>query len=88
VMPETDLAGALEAAERIRVKAGEALFRTEQGDVKVTISIGIATFPADARAKAQLVEVADAGLYHAKRHGRNQSVALAALRGKKRPPAA
>ncbi|MFL5262210.1 MAG: diguanylate cyclase, partial [Anaeromyxobacteraceae bacterium] len=88
VMPETDLAGALEAAERIRVKAGEALFRTEQGDVRVTISIGVATFPADARTKAQLVEVADAGLYHAKRHGRNQTVALAALRGKKRPPAA
>jgi two-component system, cell cycle response regulator len=84
VMPETDLAGALEAAERIRARVGEATFRTGQGDLRVTISIGVATFPEDGRAKAELVARADAGLYHAKRHGRNQTVALAALRSGRR----
>lgn len=80
VMPETDLAGALRTAERIREKVGAAVFRTEQGELKVTLSIGIATFPDDAHTKSQLVERADGGLYHAKRHGRNQTVALATLR--------
>jgi len=80
VMPETDLEGALKTAERIRERVGQAVFRTDQGDLKVTLSIGVATFPQDARAKAGLVEIADGGLYHAKRHGRNQTVALAALR--------
>ena len=84
VMPETDPAGALRTAERIREKVAQARFRTEQGELSVTISIGIATFPAEARQKAELVELADGGLYHAKRHGRNQSVALAALRAGRR----
>jgi diguanylate cyclase (GGDEF)-like protein len=84
VMPETDLAGALKTAERIRERVAQARFRTEHGELKVTISIGVATFPQDGRAKAQLVEVADGGLYHAKRNGRNQTVSLAALRGSRR----
>ncbi len=76
VMPETDLEGALRTAERIRDKVGRALFRTEQGELRVTLSIGVATFPGDATTHAQLVERADGGLYHAKRHGRNRTVAL------------
>jgi len=80
VMPETDLAGAIKTAERIREKVGKASFATEQGELKVTLSVGVATFPGDAATKAQLIERADGGLYHAKRHGRNQTVALAALR--------
>jgi two-component system cell cycle response regulator len=78
IMPETDLAGAVRTAERIRERVGEAVFRSDQGELKVTLSVGVATFPQDGRAKAQLVERADAGLYHAKRHGRNQTVALGA----------
>jgi two-component system cell cycle response regulator len=56
------------------------VFETGQGPLRVTVSLGIATFPDDARAKAALVERADACLYHAKRHGRNQSVAASSLR--------
>ncbi|HET9595359.1 MAG TPA: diguanylate cyclase, partial [Anaeromyxobacteraceae bacterium] len=80
VMPETDAAGAIRTAERIREKVAGAVFRTEQGDLRVTLSIGVATFPADGKQKAELVALADAGLYHAKRHGRNQTVALGAAR--------
>ncbi|HUK66146.1 MAG TPA: sensor domain-containing diguanylate cyclase [Anaeromyxobacteraceae bacterium] len=83
VMPETDRAGAMRTAERIREKVAKALFRSDQGELKVTVSIGVATFPDDGRKKTELVERADGGLYHAKRHGRNQSVALALLRGRK-----
>ncbi|HTP26699.1 MAG TPA: sensor domain-containing diguanylate cyclase [Anaeromyxobacteraceae bacterium] len=82
VMPQTDGAGALKTAERIREKVARAIFRTEQGELRVTLSIGVATFPDDADTKSELVELADGGLYHAKRHGRNRSVALALL-----PPA-
>jgi len=84
VMPETDQAGALRTAERIREKVGQARFRTEQGELSVTISIGVATFPVDGRQKSELVELADGGLYHAKRHGRNQSVALGQVRASRR----
>jgi diguanylate cyclase (GGDEF)-like protein len=80
VMPETDTAGAMVIAERIRERIGKRVFETEQGPLSVTMSLGVATFPEDATKKAELVERADACLYHAKRHGRNQSVAAAALR--------
>jgi two-component system, cell cycle response regulator len=81
VMPETDRAGAVRTAERIREKVAKAVFQSDQGELKVTLSVGVATFPDDAQTKGDLVELADGGLYHAKRHGRNQTVALALLRG-------
>jgi two-component system, cell cycle response regulator len=80
VMPETDTGGALVIAERIRERVGALVLETEQGPLRVTMSLGVATFPDDAARKAGLVERADGCLYHAKRHGRNQSVAAASLR--------
>ena len=73
VMPETDGEGALVIAERIRKRLEEATFPTEAGPLRVTLSLGIATFPDDGSEKARLVEVADGCLYHAKRSGRNRS---------------
>ena len=84
VMPETDAAGALVIAERIRERVGRMTVQSERGPLRVTLSLGIATFPADAAGKAQIVERADACLYHAKRHGRNRSVPAAALRAPSR----
>jgi len=80
VMPETDAAGALVIAERIRERIGRLALDTGQGRLQITMSLGVTTFPEDGTTKAALVERADACLYHAKRHGRNRSVAAAALR--------
>ncbi len=84
VMPETDAAGAVVIAERIRDRVSRWVLETPQGPLRVTLSLGAATFPDDAQAKAQLVERADACLYHAKHHGRNQTVSAASLRGPRR----
>jgi diguanylate cyclase (GGDEF)-like protein len=85
VMPETDEAGAMRTAERVRERVAQAAISTGQGELRVTLSVGVATFPRDAKAKPDLIERADAGLYHAKRHGRNRSVALGAARAGCRP---
>jgi diguanylate cyclase (GGDEF)-like protein len=85
VMPETDAAGALVIAERIRERVKTLAFETGQGKVSVTLSLGVAGFPGDAAKKADLVERADACLYHAKRHGRDRCVAAFSLRAP--PPA-
>ncbi|HET6436637.1 MAG TPA: diguanylate cyclase [Anaeromyxobacter sp.] len=79
VMPETDAAGALVIAERIRDRVQRIVFETPQGPLRVTISLGAATFPDDAQSKAELVERSDGCLYHAKRHGRNQTVSAGRL---------
>ena len=87
VLPETDTAGAIAIAERIRAKVGAVVFDTGQGPLRVTMSLGVATFPDDGTKKPALVERADACLYHAKRHGRNQVVAATALPGPRRATA-
>ena len=43
----------------------------EQAGGGVTVSIGVASFPDDAKAELELIRVADARLYQAKRNGRN-----------------
>ncbi len=84
VMPETDAAGALAIAERIRERVRALELETELGPLSVTLSLGVATCPDDARRKAALVEAADGCLYQAKRRGRNRSVAAGALRAARR----
>lgn len=79
VMPETDAKGAQVIAERIRERVQKEVFQTEQGPLKVTISLGVATFPDSGADKQVLIDLADQCLYFAKRHGRNQSVTVAQL---------
>jgi two-component system, cell cycle response regulator len=82
IMPETDAAGAWVIAERIRQRIEREVFPTEQGPLKVTLSLGVSAFPEDGADKAGLVSLADQCLYFAKRHGRNQSVTVARMQGR------
>jgi len=84
IMPETDAKGALVIAERIREAVKAEVFQTEMGPLKVTLSLGIATGPDYGYEKQQLIDLSDQCLYHAKRHGRNQSVTVAQMQGGKK----
>jgi len=44
---------------------------SEQGPFSVTISMGVAEYPQDARDPSELIERADQALYRCKRSGRN-----------------
>lgn len=74
ILPETDTAGALEAAERIR-KAVEAYDfpALKGGTLKVTISVGVATCPDHADSARTLIQKSDEALYVCKDAGRNCS---------------
>jgi len=73
ILPETTSEGALALAERLRTAvAGTAVPVTEGRTIPVTISIGVATFPADAGSETALIAAADAALYVAKQRGRNR----------------
>ncbi|HJL16099.1 MAG TPA: diguanylate cyclase [Sandaracinaceae bacterium LLY-WYZ-13_1] len=69
---ETDTEGATTLAERIREELGETVFQTELGKLNVKCSVGVATFPKDARTPESLFKVTDNALYAAKRSGRNR----------------
>jgi len=71
LMPETDLAGACAAAERIcaEVRRLELSDPETGARARVTVSVGAAEFAGDAE---RLVREADAALYAAKRAGRDR----------------
>jgi diguanylate cyclase (GGDEF)-like protein len=69
LLPDTSRLGAFVVAERIRRRIEERFARSR---VPVTLSGGIAVFPDDAAAPADLIVAADAGLYGAKAAGKNR----------------
>lgn len=74
IMPETDSTGAMILAERIRHAIENTPLNNPSGGqpLKVTVSMGVSTFPDQAITSQELVEKADIGLYKSKANGRNQ----------------
>jgi two-component system cell cycle response regulator len=73
VLPETDRAGAIHAAERIRTLVEKQPFQFEGKTFEVTISLGVATTAGEeALTPTQLIRQADEKLYQAKGDGRNR----------------
>lgn len=74
ILPQTDKEKAVLTAERIRAAVERFGFykgETQPGG-RVTISMGVATFPHDGRASSDVVGRADEALYQAKREGKNR----------------
>jgi diguanylate cyclase (GGDEF)-like protein len=73
VLPETDSAGAVAAAEKIRwaISARPIVFETG-GRLRVSASIGAAQLQPESGTPEQLIAAADSALYDAKERGRDQ----------------
>jgi len=74
ILPETSKEGARRVAESVRRKVAEHPFpgRETQPQGKVTISLGVATFPEDGVDGPSLIERADKALSEAKKTGRDK----------------
>jgi diguanylate cyclase (GGDEF)-like protein len=75
LLTQTDRAGALLLAERLRVVTEGTRFFSD--GATLTVSVGVASYPGDAETSAELVSRADGALYEAKRGGRNRVEAAA-----------
>jgi len=71
LMPGTASIDALVLAERIRNNIAESVLVTDAGDIKMSISGGVATYPVDAKNKEELIYFADSALYLSKGAGKN-----------------
>jgi diguanylate cyclase (GGDEF)-like protein/putative nucleotidyltransferase with HDIG domain len=76
LLPDTDKEGALMVAEKIR-RSADRLSIPRLGSIpgrKVTVSLGIATYPDDCAGAEELMRCSDQAMYLAKNLGRNQVV--------------
>ena len=77
ILPQTGPEGAFIIAERIRIQIAETVFLRSHGlEVRISASIGIASFPDHGRTKDDLLARADQAMYVVKGQGKN-GVALA-----------
>lgn len=79
ILPETDHAGALVVAERLRERMASSPLVIGGLEVAMTASFGVSTWPHSRRgalAAEALLEAADRALYQAKKTGRNKVCSL------------
>ena len=74
ILPETDTEEAATIAQGVRKAIEAHEYPSKQGKLKVTISLGVATYPKHGAEKQALIEAADKALYRAKDSGRNAVV--------------
>ena len=66
--------GAMKVAEKIRERFGKRVFTAAGENIRKTVSVGVALYPADADGMWKVIKYADIALYRAKNGGRNQVV--------------
>lgn len=79
ILPETDHAGALVVAERLRERFAGAPMAVGEFEIGMTASFGVSTWPHNRRGALgaeALLEAADRALYQAKKTGRNKVCSL------------
>ncbi|MBN1628504.1 MAG: diguanylate cyclase [Thermoleophilia bacterium] len=70
VLPNTGSEGALQLCERLQTAQLSKPYTVSNGrPLPISLSLGVATCPEDARSLGQLIEIADANLYASKQRG-------------------
>jgi len=72
LLPDCPKERALELADAVRKKIESQTIILRREKTHITVSIGVATFPNDAKTKEELIHKADMALYTAKNSGRNK----------------
>jgi len=73
LLPDTDSAGLLALAERLRVSVSETPVQYGDSSIPVTASVGVSIMPAGSHCPLEsILDAADQALYAAKRAGRNR----------------
>lgn len=75
LLPENNLAEGRVVAERLRTVISGLSIHTGQGDIRITVSLGVAEVDAGVQDLAELIEHTDQAMYRAKNAGRNCVVA-------------
>jgi HD-GYP domain-containing protein (c-di-GMP phosphodiesterase class II) len=70
ILPDTSENAAVRLCERLRQRLDEQPFITQDGErIPLRMSIGVASYPVDARRVNELIALADSSLYSSKQRG-------------------
>lgn len=72
LLPETGMEQAWMAAERLRRAVSGTILRTKANDLRLTLSLGVASVTPETRDFEHLLRMADSALYSAKGNGRDR----------------
>lgn len=72
ILPETDLIGALDVAERICREVEKLVIKFQDKNIRISTSVGVATINPNDKRYEDLISNADIALYEAKATGRNK----------------
>lgn len=82
LLPDTALVPALQVAERIRRTVEETGFEGGRGGaLRLTLSVGVSSYPIHGRTREELLDQADKAMYRAKSLGRNRVCSASELGG-------
>ena len=73
IFPETRAEEAFQTAERLRERIAAITVQHSSGDLRITVSIGVSSYPIHAHDRESLIKVADKALYASKGAGKNRS---------------
>ncbi len=76
ILPATELESGLKIGEVLRESVEKACFIVDKDSLRITVSVGLATYPEQTKTKEDLIGLADTALYRAKQEGRNRVVHL------------
>ena len=72
ILPNKNKTEAAAVAEKIRRAVEENRFYLRRVESRVTVSVGVVSFPEAGHTKEEIIRAADEYLYEAKRAGRNR----------------
>ena len=82
ILPTTAVEGAAAVAERLHKAVGaRSILLPGDKETRITVSLGVATYPDHARSAEALLAAADRAMYHAKSHGRDRVCVAPRLAG-------
>lgn len=73
ILPEADPSLAVQIADRIRLMVETSPIRAYDEEIRVTVSVGVSSYPSSASTMEELIEQADQAMYRAKAGGRNKT---------------
>ncbi|MDD3625801.1 MAG: GGDEF domain-containing protein, partial [bacterium] len=80
ILPSLDEIDAYFIAERIRKRIQKQTFSSGNNSVKITVSIGISSYPKDSEDPVELIDKADKALYNSKEKGRNKTTVISKVK--------